>query len=236
MTQSYTREAANFRHFDELNLSYFDANIQATTLTALFFPGVDFIGSLTTALVVAVGGWLVLGESLTAGVLIAFVLYVDRFFDPIRELAQRYNTFQATMAGCERIFYLLDTRPEIRDRDEAIELPPIAGAVEFKDVEFHYHTDEPVLRGLNLRAEPGERVALVGETGAGKSTVIRLISRFYDVTGGAVLIDGVDVRDVTQASLRSQLGIVLQDSVSVQRYDCGQHSLSTARRRRRGGA
>ncbi|MDI9546854.1 MAG: ABC transporter ATP-binding protein [Chloroflexota bacterium] len=211
VTQSYTREAANFRHFDELNLSYFDANIQATTLTALFFPGVDFIGSLTTALVVAVGGWLVLGESLTAGVLIAFVLYVDRFFDPIRELAQRYNTFQATMAGCERIFYLLDTKPEIRDRDEAIELPPIAGAVEFKDVEFHYHTDEPVLRGLNLRAEPGERVALVGETGAGKSTVIRLISRFYDVTGGAVLIDGVDVRDVTQASLRSQLGIVLQD-------------------------
>lgn len=211
VTQSYTREEANFQHFDELNRSYFDANVQATTLTALFFPGVDFIGSLATALVVAVGGWLVLGENLTAGVLISFVLYVDRFFDPIRELAQRYNTLQATMAGCERIFNLLDTRPEIQDRDDAGELPPISGAVSFHDVHFRYLSDEPVLQGINLSAEPGERVALVGETGAGKSTVIRLLARFYDVTGGAVLIDGFDVREVTQASLRSQLGIVLQD-------------------------
>ncbi len=211
VTQSFTRERANFRHFDELNLSYFDANVEATTLTALFFPGVDFIGSLATALVVAVGGWLVVRESLTAGVLIAFVLYVDRFFDPIRELAQRYNTFQATMAGCERLFYLLDTQPDIADREDAGTLPPIAGRVDFRDVRFHYHPDEPVLRGINLHADAGERVALVGETGAGKSTVIRLISRFYDVTAGAVLIDGTDIRDVTQASLRSQLGVVLQD-------------------------
>jgi ATP-binding cassette subfamily B protein/subfamily B ATP-binding cassette protein MsbA len=211
VTQSFTRERVNQRHFDDLNRSYFDAAVQATTLTALFFPGVDFIGSLATALVVGVGGWLVIGDLLTAGTLVAFVLYVERFFEPIRELAQRYNTFQATMAGCERIFYLLDQAPEIQDAPGAKALPPIEGQVVFDKVAFYYKVDEPVLRGISLVAEAGERVALVGETGAGKSTVIRLISRFFDVTGGAVRIDGYDVRDVTQASLRSQMGIVLQD-------------------------
>jgi ATP-binding cassette, subfamily B, multidrug efflux pump len=211
VTQSFTREAENFKHFDDLNRSYFDANIRATTLTAVFFPGVDFIGSLATALVIGVGGWLVLGDVLTAGTLVAFILYVERFFEPIRELAQRYNTFQATMAGCERLFYLLDTKPEIVDLPEAKTLPPIRGQVDFEHVFFAYKDGEPVLRGVDLRAYAGERVALVGETGAGKSTVIRLVSRFFDVTGGAVKIDGYDIREVTQASLRSQLGIVLQD-------------------------
>ncbi|MEX1018145.1 MAG: ABC transporter ATP-binding protein [Litorilinea sp.] len=211
VTQSFTREAKNFRHFDDLNRSYFDANVRATWLTALFFPGVDFIGSFATALVVGVGGWLVAGDLLTAGTLVAFVLYVDRFFEPIRELAQRYNTFQATMAGCERIFYLLDTQPDIHDAENASELPPIVGRVDFENVGFFYNADEPVLRGVTLSAEPGERIALVGETGAGKSTVIRLISRFFDVTDGTVRIDGHDIRQVTQSSLRSQLGIVLQD-------------------------
>lgn len=211
VTQSFTREPENYKHFSDLNRSYFDANIQATTLTAIFFPGVDLIGSLATALVVGVGGWLVVGDALTAGTLVAFVLYVERFFEPIRELAQRYNTFQATMAGCERLFYLLDLKPEILDRPEAKALPPIEGRVEFDDVKFAYKQEEPILRGVTLAAEPGERVALVGETGAGKSTVIRLVARFFDVSGGAVKIDGHDIRDVTQSSLRSQLGIVLQD-------------------------
>jgi ATP-binding cassette subfamily B protein/subfamily B ATP-binding cassette protein MsbA len=211
VTQSFTREPENYKHFTDLNRSYFDANLQATTLTAIFFPGVDFIGSLATALVVGVGGWLVVGDALTAGTLVAFVLYVDRFFEPIRELAQRYNTFQATMAGCERLFYLLDLKPEILDRPGAEILPPIEGDVVFDDVKFAYKDDEPILRGVSLRAKPGERVALVGETGAGKSTVIRLIARFFDVSGGAVKIDGHDIREVTQSSLRSQLGIVLQD-------------------------
>lgn len=211
VTQAYTREERNFRHFDELNLSYFDANIEATRLTALFFPGVDLIGSIATALVVGVGGLLVLGDQLTAGVLIAFVLYVDRFFDPIRELAQRYNTFQATMAGSERIFNLLDNKPELSDKEGAETLPPIAGEVRFEDVGFWYKPDEVVLDGFTLCAEAGERVALVGETGAGKSTVVRLLARFFDVTSGTVSVDGHDIRDVTQTSLRSQLGIVLQD-------------------------
>ena len=212
VTKSFSREQANSRHFEDLNRSYFDANVRTTQLAAFFFPGVDFIGSLATALVVGVGGWLMLGDQLTAGVLAAFVIWVERFFDPIRELSRRYYTFQAAMAASERLFALLDTEPDLKDAPQAFALPPIAGRVDLDNVHFNYKEDEPVLRSVTISAEPGERIALVGETGAGKSTVIRLIARFFDVTGGAVLIDGHDVRDVTQASLRAQLGIVLQDS------------------------
>ncbi len=212
VTKSFAREGANARHFDDLNRSYFDANVRTTQLAAFFFPGVDFIGSLATALVVGVGGWLILGDQVTAGVLAAFVIWVERFFDPIRELSRRYYTFQAAMAASERLFALLDTEPDLQDAPHAAALPPVEGRVELDNVQFNYKEDEPVLQGVTISAAPGERIALVGETGAGKSTVIRLISRFFDVTGGAVRIDGHDVRDVTQASLRAQLGIVLQDT------------------------
>jgi ATP-binding cassette subfamily B protein/subfamily B ATP-binding cassette protein MsbA len=212
VTQSFVREDLNAAHFDDLNHSYLDANVEATRLSALFFPGVDFMGSVATALVVGVGGWLVLGDALTAGALVAFVLYVERFFDPIRELAQRYNTFQATMAAGERIFTLLDTMPDLEDGPGAVDLPPIEGEVVFDRVDFGYKPQEPVLRQVSIHADPGQRIALVGETGAGKSTIIRLLARFFDVTGGNIRIDGYDVREVTMASLRSQLGIVLQDS------------------------
>ena len=212
VTKSFTREKENAQYFDDLNLSYFDANIDAARLAAIFFPGVDFMGALATALVVGVGGYLVLDDALTAGTLVAFLLYVERFFDPIRELAQRYNTFQATMAASERIFTLIDTEPELDDRPDAIELPPVVGKVDFDHVSFGYSDGEPVLRDVDLHAEPGQRIALVGETGAGKSTVIRLLARFFDVSEGSVLVDGYDLRSVTMASLRSQLGIVLQDT------------------------
>ncbi|MEZ4658230.1 MAG: ABC transporter ATP-binding protein [Caldilineaceae bacterium] len=210
--KSFTRETHNFRHFDDLNRSYLDANIDSARLTAIYFPGVDFIASLSLALVVGLGGWLVLRNAVTAGTLVAFVLYVDRFFEPIREMAQRYNTFQATMTGCERIFMLLDTEPDLQDAPDAYELPPIQGQVDFENVSFFYKEDEPVLRGVSLHADAGQRIALVGETGAGKSTVIRLIARFFDATDGAIKIDGHNIRQVTQASLRAQLGIVLQDT------------------------
>lgn len=212
VTKSFTREKENYEHFNDLNLSYFEANVEAARLAAIFFPGVDLMGSLATALVVGVGGWLVLGESLTAGTLIAFVLYVERFFEPIRELAQRYNVFQATMAASERIFNLLDTDPDLQDAPDARPLPPINGRVDFNNVNFSYNDDEPVLRDLNLHARPGERIALVGETGAGKSTIIRLLARFFEIDEGELQIDGYDVRQVTRSSLRQQLGIVLQDT------------------------
>lgn len=212
VTKSFTREDANYAYFENLNHSYFDANVVATRLSALFFPGVDFIGTIATAIVVAIGGYLVLDDALTAGTLVAFVLYVERFFDPIRELAQRYNTFQAAMAASERIFDLLDTEPDLRDAADAEPLPAIRGAVDFDHVYFSYKDGEPVLIDFDLHVKPGQRIALVGETGAGKSTVIRLLTRLFDVTLGTVKIDDRDVRNVTLASLRSQLGIVLQDT------------------------
>jgi ATP-binding cassette subfamily B protein/subfamily B ATP-binding cassette protein MsbA len=212
VTKSFVREERNAQYFDDLNHSFLDTNIRAARLTAVFFPGVDFMGALATALVVGIGGYLVLGDALTTGTLVAFLLYIDRFFDPIRELAQRYNTFQATMASSERVFNLLDRQPDLQDTPEAVTLPPITGRVDFENVVFSYNDREVVLRQIDLHAEPGERIALVGETGAGKSTIIRLLSRFFDVTDGSLKIDGYDVRQVTQASLRTQLGIVLQDT------------------------
>ena len=213
VTKSFTREPVNYQYFNDLNRSYFEANVQTAWLSSIFFPGIDFLGSLATAVVVGVGGWLVLGDALTAGTLVAFVLYVERFFDPIRELAQRYNTFQATMAASERLFGLIDTTPDLVDTPDAQKLPLLEDSyVEFDQVSFSYKEGEPVLQDFSLQAEAGQRVALVGETGAGKSTIIRLLARFFDVTDGAVKVNGYDLRQVTQASLRTQLGIVLQDT------------------------
>jgi ATP-binding cassette, subfamily B, multidrug efflux pump len=212
VTKSFVREDKNAAHYDMLNQSFYDANIRAAKLTAIFFPAVDFMGSLAVAIVVVVGGYLVLDLQLTAGVLMAFVLYVQRFFEPIRELAQRYNVFQSTMAGCERIFNLLDTQPDLQDASDAYELPRIHGRVLFHNVGFSYKPEEPVLQAINLTAEPGQQIALVGETGAGKSTIIRLLARFFDVTAGSISIDGHDIRAVSQASLRQQMGVVLQDT------------------------
>lgn len=212
VTKSFYREDVNYQHFDDLNHSFLDANLDATRLAAIFFPGVDFIGTVAMALVVGIGGLMVLDDAITAGTLVAFALYVERFFDPIRELAQRYNTFQSAMASSERIFELLDTQPEMVDKENAVELPAIKGQVEFREVSFGYNESEPVLCDINLEVLAGERVALVGETGAGKSTIIRLLARFFEIDKGAIMVDGIDLRDVTRDSLRSQLGIVLQDT------------------------
>jgi ATP-binding cassette subfamily B protein/subfamily B ATP-binding cassette protein MsbA len=223
VVQSFSREDHNLRVFaDEVNGNHLRVNNYAAFITSIFFPSVDFIGSLALGLVIWVGGLAVLGTSgnhtgsplqgLTAGTLVAFALYIDRFFDPIRDLSQRYNTLQATMASSERIFELLDTPVEVQDQPGAVEMPPIRGAIEFRDVSFHYEKDGGrILDHLNLSVAAGQTVALVGETGAGKSTLVKLLSRFYDVTEGAVVIDGYDVRRVTQNSLRRQMGIVLQD-------------------------
>ena len=213
VVQAFSRQARNYTHYkDEVNRNNLDTNLKAARVAAAYPSAIDFLGTLATALVVWLGGAAVLDERVTPGVLVAFILYIDRFFEPIRDLSRRYDTFQSTMAGGERIFGLLDAPVEIQDAPDAVEMPAIRGEVRFEAVDFNYLDDPaPVLQGIDLHIQPGETVALVGETGAGKSTLVKLISRFHDPVSGRVLIDGYDLRQVTQHSLRRQMGIVLQD-------------------------
>jgi ATP-binding cassette, subfamily B, multidrug efflux pump len=213
VVQAFSRQGHNYNYFSGFVNRYFlETSMDAARVAALFTPVVDVLGALATALVVYIGGTAVLGESITAGVLIAFVLYIDRFFEPIRDLSRRFDTLQSTMAGGERILELLNTPVEVQDAENAREMPPVTGAVRFENISFHY-SDDPtlVLDQINLDVKPGETVAFVGETGAGKTTIVKLLTRFHDPTDGCVLIDGVDLRTVTQQSLRRQMGMVLQD-------------------------
>lgn len=219
VVQAFSRQETNYRFFrDEVNRNHLEANLRAARIAAAFPSSIELLGSIAIGLVVWQGGQAILGDNplgldgLTPGVLVAFVLYIQRFFEPIRDLSQRYDTFQSTMASGERILGLIDAPVEVADAPEAIALPEIRGEVQFENVDFHYSDDpSPVLEAINLHIEPGETVALVGKTGAGKSTLVKLISRFHDPTQGRILMDGYDLRSVTQASLRSQMGIVLQD-------------------------
>ena len=213
VVQAFTRQAHNYANFrDTTNRYHLQMLVQAAKVAASFLPVVDLLGALATAAVIYLGGAAVLGQSITAGVLVAFVLYIERFFDPIRDLSRRYDTLQSTMAGGERILALMDTEVEVRDEEGAREMDAIAGAVRFENVCFHY-SDDPtiVLEDIDLEIQPGEMVAFVGETGAGKTTIIKLLARFHDPTSGCVRVDGHNLRTVTQASLRRQMGIVLQD-------------------------
>jgi ATP-binding cassette subfamily B protein/subfamily B ATP-binding cassette protein MsbA len=213
VVQAFSRQAHNYANFhDFTNRYHLQTVIAAAKVAAAFLPVVDILGALATAAVVYIGGTAVLGESISAGVLVAFVLYIDRYFEPIRDISRRFDTLQSTMAGGERILSLLDTEVEVRDAADAQTLPRIRGDVRFADVSFHYSDDPaPVLRQINLDIPSGMTVALVGETGAGKTTIVKLLSRFHDPTEGALLVDGHDLRTVTQASLRQQMGVVLQD-------------------------
>jgi ATP-binding cassette, subfamily B, multidrug efflux pump len=213
VVQAFSREAINYAQYhDVVNRNNLDTNLRAVRVAAAYPSIIEFLGALATGLVVWLGAVAVLGEQITPGVLVAFILYIDRFFEPIRDLSRRYDEFQSTMASSERIFALMDTNVEVSDAPEAIEIPPINGEVRFENVSFHY-SDDPnlVLQDINLHVQPGETVALVGETGAGKSTLVKLISRFHDPTQGRILIDGYDLREIVQNSLRRQMGIVLQD-------------------------
>ena len=213
VVQAFSRQKTNYEHFSGYtNRYHLQMSLNAAKISTVYYPVVDILGAIATALVIWVGGTAVLGEQITAGVLVAFVLYIDRFFEPIRDLFRRIDNLQTTMAGGERILSLLDTPVEVEDQPGAQSLPVIRGDVSFEDLSFHYSDDPtPVLSQINLEVQAGSSVALVGETGAGKTTLVKLLSRFNDPTEGTLRVDGYDLRSITQASLREQMGIVLQD-------------------------
>jgi ATP-binding cassette, subfamily B, bacterial len=211
VVQAFRRERRNQRNFEEVNAHYREANQQTVLLNGLYFPFVDFLSALATAVVIGYGGWLASRDEISVGTLLAFVLYLSNFFDPVQQLSQLYNTFLAAVAALDKIMDVIDEEPEVRDRRGARDLPPIRGDVQFDEVRFGYGNGPDVLHGIDLDVPAGTTVALVGHTGAGKSTIAKLLARFYDPREGAIEIDGINLRDVTQASLRRQLGVVPQE-------------------------
>jgi ATP-binding cassette subfamily B protein len=211
IVQAFNRQSANERHFQAVNAHYREANHVTVVTNGLYFPFVDFLATAATAVVLGYGGYRYFGNDLTIGTLLAFMLYLSNFFDPVQQLSQLYNTFLSAVAALDKITEVLDEEPEIEDAPGAHDLPLIQGQVRFEDVHFGYGKGVEVLHGIDLDVRAGTTVALVGHTGAGKSTIAKLLARFYDPRSGRITIDGHDLRAVTQESLRSQLGIVPQE-------------------------
>ena len=209
--QSLSREDENAKRFDSINQQNWRANVDAGRLTAAVTPAVEVIVALAMSLVVGYGGYLVLHGHMEIAALIAFALQLQLFFDPVRDLVLQYTQLQRAMAGGERVLEVLDTKPEFEDAPDAVDLEDITGRVDFNHVNFNYVEDVPVLKDFDLHVQPGETIAFVGQTGAGKTTVTALLSRFYDVTDGAIEIDGVDVRQITHLSMARRMGLVLQE-------------------------
>jgi ABC-type multidrug transport system fused ATPase/permease subunit len=211
VVQGFTREHTSLRRFHEINRHYRSANQETVVLNGLYFPFVDLLATVSTVVVLGYGGHLYFQGSVSLGTLFAFMLYISNFFDPIQQLSQLYNTFLSATAALDKIMDVMDEPPEVVDRPDARELPHVEGRVHFDDVRFGYGEGPEVLHGLKLDVPPGTTVALVGHTGAGKSTIAKLLARFYDPREGRITIDGTDIRDVTQRSLRKQLGVVPQE-------------------------
>jgi ABC-type multidrug transport system fused ATPase/permease subunit len=213
VVRAFSQERRHLKRFADLNDEYREANMKTVYLNAAYFPSVEFLSAVATAAILLYGGNQVLGGSseVTIGVLASFVFYLQSFFDPIQQLSQLYTTYQAGMAALDKVFELLDEEPDLTERPDAKDLPPVRGEIRFEDVSFSYGGGDYALHDIDLLVPPGQTVALVGETGAGKSTFAKLVSRFYDPTEGRILVDGHDLRDVTERSLRSQLGVVPQE-------------------------
>jgi ATP-binding cassette subfamily B protein len=211
IVQLFNREQRNFERFDELNRDYLHQTIRSLIYFISFSSITNFLSAVAVALIIWYGGGRVLVSALTIGALVAYLQYVDRFFLPVRDLAEKYNILQSAMASSERIFKVLDEPATIQDPPEPKDFGNVQGEIEFRDVWFAYNPGDWVLKGISFKIHPGERVAVVGATGAGKTSLISLISRFYDVQKGAVLVDGIDVREVHQKDLRLHVGAVLQD-------------------------
>jgi ABC-type multidrug transport system fused ATPase/permease subunit len=218
VVRSFSQEQRHMTRFAELNDENRDANMKTVNLNAAYFPSVELMSGLATAGILLYGGYQAIQGEVTVGVLVAFIAALNNFFDPIQSLSQFYTTYQAGMAALDKIFELLDEEPDLRDAPDAIDLPRIRGEIEFDDVTFSYDTVPPAtptseaLCNVSLHVPPGQTVALVGATGAGKSTMAKLVARFYDPMAGRVLVDGHDLREVSATSLRSQMGVVPQEA------------------------
>ena len=209
--QAFTREEPAYENFRAVAAHYREANMRTVVLNGLYFPFVDLLSSIALAVVLGYGGHLYFGGTLTLGTLFAFMLYVQNFFDPVQQLSQLYNTFLSATAALDKIMGVLDEQPEVVDREGSRDLARIEGHVRFEGVRFSYGRGDEVLHGLDLDVPAGTTVALVGHTGAGKSTIAKLLARFYEPTHGRITIDALDLNEVTQASLRRQLGVVPQE-------------------------
>ena len=211
VVQSLNREETNIRRFQRSNVQNLQANLQASRLSAALLPTVELLTSLGLALVVFFGGYMVFQETIEVGTLVAFALFIQRFFEPVRTLTQEYGSLQRAMVSGERIFEILDMNPEVVEREDAVDLPPVKGEIAYEEVGFHYHEDEPVLHDVDLEIAAGQTVAFVGPTGAGKTTMVSLLLRLYDVKEGRITIDGVDIRDIAMESLYRQVSVVPQE-------------------------
>jgi ATP-binding cassette subfamily B protein len=210
--QLFRREAKDFARFDEIDRAHRDANIDSIFYYAVFYPAIELVSALAASLIIWYGGAWVVSADLTIGSLVAFLLYSQRFFRPISDMSEKFNLLQAAMASSERIFQLLDTPVDIQSPARPVSRPAGApGRIAFEHVTFSYVEGEPVLRDVSFVVEPGQRLALVGATGSGKTTVVNLLLRFYDVQQGRITVDGVDIREIPLAELRSLFGLVLQD-------------------------
>ena len=216
--QAFNRADENMEQFKEVNAANRDANVRAVSYTSALAPVLEALSYVALAIVVGAGGWALLkgqtlfGATVTFGLIVTFLAYVQRFNQPIQQIAVLWTNIQNGIAGAERIFNILDEEPAVTDKSKAQIMPPIKGLVEFNNASHSYEDGVPVLRDVSFTAQPGQTIAIVGPTGAGKTTIINLLPRFYDVSSGSVKIDGIDVRDVTMKSLREQIGIVLQDT------------------------
>jgi ABC-type multidrug transport system fused ATPase/permease subunit len=210
VVQSLSREEENYEQFDEINRAHLNANVTAVKMEGIMMPTVNILTGIGFAVVIIIGGFQVMDGAMEIGFLLSFLLYIQRFFEPVMELSMQYTELQRAMASGARIFELLDIEPEIKDSPDAIELPPVKGEVSFQNVSFGYEADKDILHDIDLTIKAGETVAIVGQTGSGKSSLVNLIARFYEVEKGKVTVDGHDVRSVTQQSLRQQIGIVPQ--------------------------
>ena len=207
----FNKEEKTMKSFEEINLDHTKANLRSVFYYSIFFPVVEFIGAISAALIIWYGGGQVIHQALTIGILISFLQYAEMFFRPIRDLSEKYNIMQTAMASSERIFKLLDQNVFISDPERPAELADVRGKIEFRDVSFAYVDEQYVLKNLSFSIKPGEKVAFVGATGAGKTSIMNLLCRFYDVQKGEILLDGVNVKDITKENLRRNIGLVIQD-------------------------